>query len=306
MLLNPLTFHRPKTLSEAVELHSKLENVRLQAGGTFLLSSLKLLKRRGTKTPEHVISLYKVNDLRGIEVTQDKMVIKAMTTIDDLFESHLLDDNFKIFRTVCRNISTQPIRNMATVGGNLTCRYTWTEMPAVMIGLEAQMHFMGKDACLPDRQGQEEVIPADKFFQGGAKTDKIFTHVTIKRDKKATIAYRRVAKSMGVDIPLLSVFIKTYFEGDRFTKSVVSVNNCVSFAQRDQILENFLNQSSASSTQSKEIAKEALDHLDQKIYDTRSTDYKKEMFRVSIKHAIEELIENKKKGIQIIPQYDYR
>ena len=89
MLLNPLTFHTPKTLREVIELQSKLENVRLQAGGTFLLNSLKLLKRRGTKTPDHVISLYKVHDLRGIEADQDRMVIKAMTTIDELFEGRM-------------------------------------------------------------------------------------------------------------------------------------------------------------------------------------------------------------------------
>ena len=294
MLLNSLTFHIPKTLAEAVEIYSTLENARLQAGGTFLLNSLKLLKRKGTKTPEHVITLYKINELKGIHVDQDKMVIKAMTTIDDLFEYPSLDNNFKIFRTVCRNISTQPIRNMATVGGNLTCRYSWTEMPAVMIGLDAQMHFVGRD-------GKEEVLPAEKFFEAQAKTDKIFTHVTIKRDTKAVISYRRVAKTMGVDIPLLSVIMKTYFNGDKFSNTVVSVNNCVVFAQRDSILETFLNGKSPSAT----IAKEALDHLDLKIYDTRGTDYKKDMFRVNISQAIEELIQNKKEGIQIKSQYEY-
>ena len=283
MLLNPITFHTPQTLSEAVQLYARLDSVKLHAGGSFLLNSLKLLKRTGIKTPANIVSLYQVKELKGISLDQEKLTIKSMTTIDELFEFPLLEDNFKIFKIVCRNISTQPIRNMATVGGNLTCRYTWTEMPAVMIGLEADLHFMSSD-------GREHILCAEEFFKNAAKTDKILTQVTIKRDKKAAIAYRRVKKSPYVDIPLLSMFLKTYFDKGGFTNTRVAINNCVAFAQRDRILENFLNQSTCANG----VAQEALDHLDQGIYSTRSSDYKQHMFRVSIKSAIEELTKSGK------------
>ncbi len=282
MLLNPLTFYSPTSLSEALTLYRNLGEVRLLAGGTFLLNSLKLLKKKRIKTPQNVISLKRIKELKEICADQETLTIGSMTVINDLFNSPFLTDNFAILRTVCRNISTQPIRNMATVGGNLTCRYTWTEMPAVMIGLEADLHFMGS-------QGQSQIISAEEFFRNAAKTDKILTHVTIKKDKKATLAYRRVKKSPYVDIPLLSVFVKTYFTKDRFTNTRVVVNNCVAFAQRDRVLEDFLNQSPCSNG----IAQEALGHLNQAIYQTRSSDYKQQMFRVSIKSAIEELIQNR-------------
>jgi len=281
MLLNPLTFHSPKTALEAAKLYSKLENVKLHAGGTFLLNALKLLKRKGPKTPENIVSLGKVGDLKGILIDEKSMTIKSMTTIADLFESSDLKDNFSVFRTVCRNISTQPIRNMATVGGNMTCRYTWTEMPAVMIGLGATMHFLGAD-------GKEEELAAEEFYKSGAKTDKILSHIVIPRDKNAKIAYRRVKKTQFVDVPLLSILIKTNFEGKQFTNTRVSVNNCVVFAQRDTSLEDFLNQSQCNP----HLAEEALDHLDNSIYDTRCNDYKKHMFRVSIRNAIRELNDN--------------
>jgi len=252
MLLNPLNFHTPKTLVELRSLYGRLENVKLQAGGgTFLYNALKLLKQKGAKTPEHVISLRKVGELKGMTANQDNLIIKSMTNIDEIFDSPLLTDNFQVLKIVCRNISTQPIRNMATIGGNLTCRYSWTEMPAVMIGLEATMHFMGTN-------GQESSLPAEEFYNNAAKTDKILTHIIIKRDKQVSIAYRRVKKTAYVDIPLLSLIIKTTFEGQKFTNTRVAVNNCIDFAQRDKILENFLNLSQCSDG----IAQEALDHLD--------------------------------------------
>src|SRR5216110_653368 len=86
MLLNVLTFHSPRTLKEATQLYATLGDVKILAGGTFLLNSLKLLKRKGTKTPANIISLRKVDDLRGIKADEDKLTIKAMTIINDLFE----------------------------------------------------------------------------------------------------------------------------------------------------------------------------------------------------------------------------
>jgi CO/xanthine dehydrogenase FAD-binding subunit len=282
MLLNPFTFHAPESLKELTDLYSSLQNVRLQAGGTFLLNSLKLLKRNGAKTPEHIISLYKVKDLKGISETPQELVIKSMTTISDLYESSFLKDNFTVLKAVCRNISTTQIRNMATVGGNLSCRYTWTEMPAVMVALNAALHFAGKD-------GQTERISAEDFFKNGAKTDKILTHIAIPRNKKTVCAYQRVKKTPYVDIPLLSLCATAIFEGNRFTQTRIGINNCVAFAQRDKNLEDFLNNQSVSPT----VAEDALAHLDTAIYDTRSSDYKKHMFRVCIKNAINDLIKQK-------------
>ena len=281
MLLNPLTFHAPDSLDEAVRLYTTLDNCRLQAGGTFLLNSLKLLKRKGAKTPEHVISLNKINGLKGVSEAHGELTIKAMTTISDLYSSPHLRGHLAILRTVCKNISTNPIRNMATVGGNLTCRYTWTEMPAAMIGLEGRMHFR-------DQDGTTQTLDAEEFFKNGAKTDKIFTQVTITGDPGASVAYRRVKKSPNVDIPLLSILIKTNFNRNTFSHTRVSINNCVAFAQRDYKLEQFLDQSTCSP----DIAEDALKHLDESIYETRSNDYKKHMFRVSIKSALQELMEN--------------
>ena len=160
MLLNPLTLHLPKSALEAAKLFKELEDVKVLAGGTFLLNSMKLLKHKGTKTAKNVLSLAKAEDLKGIELKGGVLTIKAMTTITELFESPLTVDNLSVLHTVCRNISTTPIRNMATVGGNLTCRYTWTEMGAVMIALDAQMHFLSPE-------GKESVMPAEDFFKNG-------------------------------------------------------------------------------------------------------------------------------------------
>jgi len=278
MLLNPLTLHLPKTSLEAARLYKELEDSKVLAGGTFLLNSMKLLKSKGTKTARHILSLAKVDELKGISFQGDTLTIKSMTRINDLFDTPLPDGHLQILHTVCRNISTNPIRNMATVGGNLTCRYTWTEMGAVMIALDAKMHFLGAD-------GKEEIVAAEDFFKNAARSEKLFTHVSLKTIKAAKTAYRRVRKTLHVDVPMLAVCIKTEISDKKWYNTRVGINNGVAFAQRDFILEEFLNKS----TSSMDLGKEAMGHLTTVIYDTRSSDYKQHMFRVSLKSAIEEI-----------------
>lgn len=187
MLLNPITLHLPKNSLEAARLYKELEDSKVLAGGTFLLNSMKLLKHKGTKTARNILSLDKVEGLKGVHLQGDTLTIKAMTRINELKESPLPDGHLKILHTVCKNISTNPIRNMATIGGNLTCRYTWTEMGAVMIALDAKMHFLGPD-------GKEDIIASEDFFKNAARSEKLFTHVSIKTHKEAKTAYRRVKK----------------------------------------------------------------------------------------------------------------
>jgi len=263
MLLNPLTLHLPKTSLEAARLYKELEDSKVLAGGTFLLNSMKLLKTKGTKTARNILSLAKVEELKGVSFQDNLLIIRGMTRINDLLNSPLPDGHLNILHTV---------------GGNLTCRYTWTEMGAVMIALDAKMHFLGPD-------GQEEVIAAEDFFKNAARSEKLFTHVTIKTQKSARTSYRRVKKTVHVDVPLLAICLYTEIKDKKWYNTRIGINNGVAFAQRDPILEQFLN----NSLSSKDLGLEALGHLTTSIYDTRSSDYKQHIFRVSLRSAIEEL-----------------
>jgi CO/xanthine dehydrogenase FAD-binding subunit len=236
------------------------------------------LKTKGTKTASNILSLSRVADLKGIHLDDKGLTIKAMTTITELFESPLLKDQYQIFKTVCRNISTTPIRNMASFGGNLTCRYTWTEMPVTIMCLDATMFFMGPD-------GTVSQMSAEDFFKNNARSDFLFTHAFMPRNPQARLAYRRVRKMSEVDQPLITLCVKTDLKDRRWANTRVAINTGTAFAQRDHALEAFLDGKSSSAT----LGQEALEHLTASIYDTRSTDYKQHMFRVCLKQAIEEL-----------------
>lgn len=278
MLLNALALHLPTTTSEAAKLYKELEDVKVLAGGTFILNSLKLMKVKGNKTAGNLLSLTKINELKKIQLIGDQLTIGAMVTITELFESPLLTDNFAVLKTICRNISTTPIRNMASVGGNLTCRYTWTELPVAMIALDATMFFMKPT-------GEVVSQSAVDFFKNNARSEYLFTHVAIKQNKNSAIVYRRVKKMSDVDQPLLTLAVKADLNAGALSNVRAAINSGTAFAQRDELLENFLNQKKISA----DLGQQALAHLTTAIYDTRSTEYKQHMFRTCIRQAIEEI-----------------
>lgn len=279
MLLNPFQLYIPKTLPELTALCRSVENFKLKAGGTFLVNSLKLLKRKGRKSPAHVISLSHIQELKGIEVSAHTLSLGASTTIADILYSCKIPDNLMFFKHLCQEISTTPIRNMATIGGNLTCRYTWTEMPAIMVALDAMFHFI-------TMEDEPYTMSAESFFEQEAKTKGILTRIDVPIKPHARYAYQRVKKTPHVDIPLLSLLLKVQIgEGGRLEAPCVAINNAVAFAQRDKTLEAFLDQQVWTET----LAQEAMAHLDTAIYDTRSADYKKHMARISLQRAIQQL-----------------
>ncbi len=278
MQLNQFTFHAPTTLKEAVDLYSQKEDIKIKAGGTFLINTLKRIKKRGGKSPAHILSLKHLPELKNIQYDGKGVTIGSMVTMKDILSSDSLRDNASVLKIIALSVGNTPIRNMATLGGNLTCRYTWTEMPAAMVALDAQLHFIGSDH-------KEEVISAEDFFNAGAKTKKILIKVFFKRNKEDLFAYQRATKTAAQDIPLLAVCVGGKVTGDKIQNARIVINNGISFVKRDTSLENFLEKQNSLK---KVIAKE-IPGLAQDIYTSRSDDYKHHMFGVCLKRALGEL-----------------
>jgi len=284
MLLNTFNYHSPKTLEEATKLFCSLKSAKIQAGGTFAINSLKSLKKRGLKTAENLISLRKVNELKGVFLEKDFLKINAMTTLTEIIDCKDLQKGlFSILQKGSESIGTTPIRNMATIGGNLTCRYTWTELPAIMIALDANLHF-----SLPNKK--EETIVAEDFFAQGAKSNHILSHVSLKNEK-AIAVYQRAQKTIATDIPLLAVCIKAQVKGKQLSNVRVAINLGTNFPKRDLALESFLNKSKLSDA----LPEQALNNIDTSLYDNHNDEYKEHMFRICIKNAITEIITKAKK-----------
>lgn len=131
MLPLPLfEYHRPSTLEEAISLLSALgDKARIIAGGTDVLPNMK----QGLFDPEHVVSISRLSELRGISIepakdgAPERLVIGAGMRLAELAESPEVVRAAPALAEAAGLVGGPHHRNMGTFGGNICldtrCRY---------------------------------------------------------------------------------------------------------------------------------------------------------------------------------------
>ncbi len=112
-------FFQARTLDEAAKIlrgqgAAEGQSVRLVAGGTDLWPNMK---RRHQKA-QTVVSLMGIPDLAGIAVNGG-VSIGATTLLDDVVRDAAVRERYPAFAAAVQSISSPPLRNMGTIGGNL-------------------------------------------------------------------------------------------------------------------------------------------------------------------------------------------
>ena len=283
MLLNPFTYHRPESLKEAVALYRDLPDAQILAGGTMLINRLKTAKKSGLKTPQHIISLKGVSDLKGIQTEEEgaTLCIKSMTTFSEIILHSNPHHNPLLcaLKSICRLIGTTQIRNMGTVGGNLASRYTWTELGAVIISLNGILH-------LVDARHKTHEVPAEQFFQNGAKLTGILTHISIPVLPDSKICYFRRPRLSEVDIPLMAVCAQARIEDNILKAPRVTVNRGTLFPRRYYELETALDGKTADETTLEKL----FPTIEPGDFDPQCDEYKHHLYRIAVRDAIRGLV----------------
>lgn len=117
--MKSFAYANPQTVEQAVGLLSDTwGETEVLAGGTDLVTSLK----QGLTTPEVVVSLKNLNDLRGISVQGDTLHIGAMATLKSVVTNATVQEHFPAFVTAAKNIGSDQMTNAGTIGGELLQR----------------------------------------------------------------------------------------------------------------------------------------------------------------------------------------
>ena len=172
MITAAFTYHRPKSVQEAVALLTELgENGRALAGGHSLIPMMKLR----LASPGNLVDLAGIGELKGVRAESNDIVIGAMTTQHELIASNHLADKIPLLRETSLQIADPQVRYLGTLGGNVANGDPGNDMPAVMMCLDASYDVTGKS-------GQRR-IAAREFYQGvyftALEADEVLTAVRI-------------------------------------------------------------------------------------------------------------------------------
>ncbi len=166
MYLPSTTLHQTTTLAKASELLQRFgTGARLLAGGTDLLVDLKAKR----VTVEHIISINRIDDLKGITVRDNSLHIGALTTITDLDEAPPVREDYPAIRDATQSMAVRQVRNLATVGGNVASAVPCADLPPIFIAMNAQL-------ALWSPRG-ERLLPLEQFFLGPRRTARRDTEI---------------------------------------------------------------------------------------------------------------------------------
>jgi xanthine dehydrogenase YagS FAD-binding subunit len=108
---------RPSTIEEALR-HLREPGARVHAGGTDLLGCL----RDRVFDASTLVSLGRLDALRGIREASGGIAIGALTTIADVASSPVVRERFAALADAAREVASPQLRNQGTLGGNLCQR----------------------------------------------------------------------------------------------------------------------------------------------------------------------------------------
>jgi carbon-monoxide dehydrogenase medium subunit len=185
-----LDYYRPEKLSEAIRLLDESPGLTVLAGGQSIIPALKSRRR----TPQGLLDISGVRELRGIDCNGDKIRIGSLVTYATLENDETISSKQQVLREAASQIADPLVRNMGTIGGGLCWADPLYDLPAVMHVLNSSMIVAGKEG--------ERRIGADSFFVDPFKTalrqDEILIEVEVPtKGKREGYAYHKFRKGSG-------------------------------------------------------------------------------------------------------------
>jgi CO/xanthine dehydrogenase FAD-binding subunit len=186
MHLPDIRLHEPRTIAEACELLDRYCDVsRIIAGGTDLLVDLKQGRVTGI---EHLVSIRNIPGLGDIEETPDGIKIGALVTLNRASRSEIIRRFFPVMIDTLGVMAAPPVRNIATVAGNIAGAVPSSDLAPVFIvaGGEAQL----------STGGSERRVRVEEYILGPRETvcgeREILTHLLIPPPPPFTgMSYRK-------------------------------------------------------------------------------------------------------------------
>lgn len=147
-------YFRARSVADAHQLLAAHPGAKLLAGGHSLLPLLKLR----LAAPSALVDIGRIPELRGISRQGDQIRIGALTTHAELAASADLRDAAAALADAAAMVGDPAVRNRGTIGGNIAHADPASDLPTVLVALDARM--------VAARPGGERTIPADQFFTG--------------------------------------------------------------------------------------------------------------------------------------------
>ena len=158
MIPAPFDYEVAESAEHAIALLGEREDARLLAGGHSLLPAMKLRLAR----PSVLVDIGRLAELSYVRDEGEHVAIGALTRHRDVHHDPLLQVHCPVVSFAAGTIGDPQVRHRGTIGGTLAYGDPASDLPAVMLALDAELVVRG--------QGGERTVPASEFFTGVFQT----------------------------------------------------------------------------------------------------------------------------------------
>jgi carbon-monoxide dehydrogenase medium subunit len=171
----------PESIEDALRIKSeKGSNARVIAGGTDLI----LRMRDRVLTPDLLVDLRRI-PLAKIACTEAGMRIGPSVSLSQILAHDELAKLYPALTEACRPFAGPPIRNRATIGGNIVNASPAADLAPPLMAYDARL-------VLSSQSGDRE-LALDEFFTGPGQTvlapDEILTEIRLPKMPANTAAH---------------------------------------------------------------------------------------------------------------------
>ncbi len=152
-------YHSARSLADAHRLLAANPGAKLLAGGHSLIPMMKLR----LAAPAALIDIGRVPELRGINNNGETVRIGSLTTHAELAGSADVRKAAPALAEAAAMVGDPAVRNRGTIGGNVAHADPASDLPTVLVALDARLVAVGPRG--------ERTIEAAKFFTGIMTTE---------------------------------------------------------------------------------------------------------------------------------------
>jgi len=176
--------HAPESLEAALELLEREPDVwRPLAGGTDLM----VLFEAGKLTHRKFLSIWKLSELKGIEVRPEHVTLGALTTYTQVQAHAVLRREFPLLCQAARETGGIATQNRGTLGGNIVNGSPAADSPPALLVYDAQLELVSAR--------RSRSVPYHEFHTGYKtmvlRPEEIIRRIRLPRTKQGWRQYYR-------------------------------------------------------------------------------------------------------------------
>ena len=203
-------YHKPTSLEESISLFKEKEFPKYLSGGMTLIPSMKQF----LSAPSDLIDIQNIEELRGIYQSENKVIVGALTTHNEVAHSSIIKKNIRGLSYLASKIADNAVRNCGTIGGSICNADPAADYPAALLSLNATIN-----------TNSREILAKDFFidmFETKLESSEIVTSVNFPIKKKSF--YLKLS-SQASKYAIVGMFGS--FDGDRVSVSITGAANKV-------------------------------------------------------------------------------